>query len=88
MLEIKKDVDYSMPFLKNIVPYTEKVLFGDHDCIFCKEYLDYLLSLSVTKKRKWRNYFVNLRKLFNKCFQCYVFCKYNWVCSPVFQTDK
>ena len=67
--EISEDMNFSMPFLGNLVTYTKIMVFGTESCVLCKPYWKFLSNKSLYKRAKWKKYFNNLVKYSKMCFQ-------------------
>lgn len=67
--EISEDMNFSMPFLGNLVTYTKMMVFGTESCVLCKPYWKSLSNKSLHKRAKWKKYFNNLVKYSKMCFQ-------------------
>ena len=62
-------MNFSMPFLGNLVTYTKMMVFGTDSCVLCKPYWKSLSNKSLYKRAKWKKYFNNLVKYSKMCFQ-------------------
>lgn len=73
--EIYTDVNYSMPFLYSLIPYTKEIVFGTKSCVFCKSYWKFLVNKAMYQRAEWKKYFKNLLRFSKRCFQ--YFCLFN-----------
>lgn len=78
LLELKNDIEFDMPFLGQVVEYTRDIFLGNHDCIFCKKYYNYLIKKKAGMKMEWIQYFKRIRNLFKRCFKWSV-CSWNLI---------
>ena len=78
LMEICRNFEFSMPFLKEEVAYTKDIFFGKQSCIFCKKYFNYLMGKRMRKQKEYSNYFKQLKTLFKNCFQLLV-CSWNLI---------
>ena len=67
--EILEDLNFSMPFVGGLIPYTKRMVFGTDSCVFCKPYWKSLSNKSFYKRAEWKGYFKNLVKYSKRCFQ-------------------
>ena len=69
LLELKRNGESQLSFLKMEVAFTKDAIFGNQPCIFCKSYWRYLKKQSLLKRKEWENYFSKLQRWYAQSFK-------------------
>ena len=69
LLELRKNSESQLSFLKMEMDFTKDAVFGKQRCIFCKAYWRYLKRQSSLKRKEWENYFSQLQRWYAQSFK-------------------
>ena len=69
MLELRKNSESQLSFLKMEMAFTKDAVFGKQKCILCKEYWSYLKKQSSLKRKEWEQYFSKLQRWYAQSFK-------------------